>query len=138
MMNRTYIVNQLSERHFQDLMNLYNERSWTKTRTSDEVRKMIDNSYIFGLCDSESDQLVGFTRVVTDYVFRATIYDVIVLEQFQGQGFGRLLLEAVVNSTLIKGLERVDLFCADQNVLFYEKWGFQKVPVTTNYMSLIK
>lgn len=137
-MNRTYIVNQLSERHFQDLMNLYNERSWTKTRTSNEVRTMIDNSYIFGLCDSESDKLIGFTRVVTDYVFRATIYDVIVLEQFQGQGFGRLLLEAVVNSTLIKSIERVDLFCADNKVMFYEKWGFEKVPVTTNYMSLIK
>lgn len=137
-MNRTYIVNQLSERHFQDLMNLYNERSWTKNRTSDEVQAMIDNSYIFGLCDSESDQLIGFTRVVTDYVFRATIYDVIILEQFQGQGFGRLLLEAVVNSTLIKGIERVDLFCADNKVMFYEKWGFEKVPVTTNYMSLIK
>lgn len=137
-MNRTYIVNQLSERHFQDLMNLYNERSWTKNRTSDEVQAMIDNSYIFGLCDSESDQLIGFTRVVTDYVFRATIYDVIILEQFQGQGFGRFLLEAVVNSTLIKGIERVDLFCADNKVMFYEKWGFEKVPVTTNYMSLIK
>lgn len=137
-MNCTYIVNQLSERHFQDLMNLYNERSWTRNRTSDEVRAMIDNSYIFGLCDSESDQLIGFTRVVTDYFFRATIYDVIVLEQFQGQGFGRLLLEAVVNSTLIKGIERVDLFCADNKVMFYEKWGFEKVPVTTNYMSLIK
>lgn len=123
-MNRTYIVNQISERHFQDLMNLYNERSWTRTRTSDEVRKMIDNSYIFGLCDSESDQLIGFTRVVTDYVFRATIYDVIVLEQFHGEGFGRLLLEAVVNSELIKGIERVDLFCADNKVMFYEKWGF--------------
>jgi hypothetical protein len=48
MMNRTYIVNRLSEKHFQDLMNLYNEASWTKTRTSDEVREMIDNSYIFG------------------------------------------------------------------------------------------
>lgn len=137
-MNRTYIVNQLSERHFQDLMDLYNEASWTKTRTSDEVRKMIDNSCIFGLCDSESDQLIGFTRVVTDFVFRATIYDVIVLKQFQGEGFGRLLMEAVINSTLIKGIERVDLFCADNKVMFYEKWGFQQVPITTNYMTLIK
>lgn len=119
-------------------MNLYNEASWTKTRTSDEVRKMIDNSYIFGLCDSKSDQLIGFTRVVTDFVFRATIYDVIVLKQFHGEGFGRLLMEAVINSTLIKGIERVDLFCADNKVMFYDKWGFQKVPITTNYMTLIK
>lgn len=137
-MNRTYIVNQLSEKQFQDLMNLYSEASWTKTRTSDEVRKMNDNSCIFGLCDSESDQLIGFTRVVTDFVFRATIYDVIVLKQFQGKGFGRLLMEAVINSTLIKGIERVDLFCADNKVMFYEKWGFQQVPINTNYMTLIK
>ncbi|GLX68032.1 GNAT family N-acetyltransferase [Paenibacillus glycanilyticus] len=137
-MNPTYIVNQLSEKHFQDLLNLYSERSWTKTRTSDEVRAMIDNSYIFGLCDSESDQLIGFTRVVTDYVFRATIYDVIVMERFQGKGFGRLLLQTVVNSTLIKSIERVDLYCEDNKVVFYEKWGFEKVPATTNYMRLIK
>lgn len=62
------------------------------------------------------------------------IYDVIVAQKYRGLGYGRVLLETLIADERLKNIERVELYCQDRNVSFYEKFGFKKVPEGTHLM----
>jgi ribosomal protein S18 acetylase RimI-like enzyme len=67
---------------------------------------------------------VAFCRVLTDFVFRATIYDVIVAPPHRGQGLGRRLLDAITTHPRLQNVSVLWLCCEPDRVPFYEKWGF--------------
>ena len=50
---------------------------------------------LIGLCDSERRHLMAFARILTDYVYKALILDVIVEPAYRGRGLGRLLMESI-------------------------------------------
>jgi GNAT superfamily N-acetyltransferase len=72
--------------------------------------------------------LIGFARAVTDDLFRAYIEDVIVDEAYRGQGIGgeitRRLLERLAH------VEEIALNCEDHLIPFYERFGFERFPMT--------
>ena len=99
------------------------ERSyWAKGRTRDKIEKTIANCLCFGLYTDEGQQ-VGFARVVTDYAVFGWIMDVFILEDFRGQGLGKLLMAAIMNHPDLQGLERLGLGTKDAHGL-YEQFGF--------------
>ena len=69
-----------------DIIHTYlsNTSYWAQGRPRSMVEKSIQHSLNFGLYDS--DQQVGFARVVTDYATFAWLCDVFVLESHQGLG----------------------------------------------------
>jgi GNAT superfamily N-acetyltransferase len=77
---------------------------------------------VLALIDRETDRLVGFTRALTDWRYRAYVYDVIVAPDWQGQGLGRVLVEAML--TRLEGVETIELTCRPDMVGFYRRWGF--------------
>lgn len=124
----------LSEQHIMQLMNLYEGESWCKERKLDDVGKMLKNSWIIALIDSSNDKLIAFGRVLSDFVYRAFVYDVIVDREYRGLGYGRLIIEGIVSHEDFKNIERIQLNCIDKNVPFYNKLGFNKAPEGTNLM----
>ncbi|KAK4219864.1 hypothetical protein QBC37DRAFT_367468 [Rhypophila decipiens] len=59
----------------------------------EQLEALVQNSYCFGLhLDTE---MVGFARLVTDYVTFAYLTDVYVLEEHQGHGLGRSMMECI-------------------------------------------
>ncbi|NJN01699.1 MAG: GNAT family N-acetyltransferase [Leptolyngbyaceae cyanobacterium SL_1_1] len=119
------VINQLSKAQIQDLHQLYQTAWWARGRSLDDTRRLVQNTdEVFGLCADESARLIGFSRVLTDYLFRALILDVIVAPDYQGQGLGRILLDAMVNHPALAQVESFGLFCTAEMVPFYEKWGF--------------
>ncbi|NJL49176.1 MAG: N-acetyltransferase, partial [Leptolyngbyaceae cyanobacterium SM2_5_2] len=42
---------------------------------------------LFGLCDEDTQNLVAFARVLTDGVYRAIVFDVIVSETIVAKGW---------------------------------------------------
>ena len=119
------IVHRLSPRHVDDLMVLYAQAWWTDKRTRADVDAMLANTQLlFGLIDEATDALVGFSRVLTDYVYRGTLYDVIVREDLQGTGLSRLLLDAVVAHPALREVEAIDLTCLPEKSGLYAKWGW--------------
>lgn len=119
------VIHQLTDLQIQDLCNLYQSTWWAKGRQPDLVRQMLAHSdIIVGLCDSQTRELVGFARVLTDDVYRAFLLDVIVQEESRSSGLGRMLMEAIVNHPRLQGVEAFILFCLPEMVPFYEKWGF--------------
>jgi predicted GNAT family N-acyltransferase len=128
------LIYNLSETQINDLMELYHEESWSKNRSIDDVKKMLKTSWIIGIKDQKTDKLIAFARVLTDYVFRAFIYDVIVAKDYRKLGLGKLIINSILNHECLKNVERIELNCIDSNVVFYQKLGFKNVPEGTNMM----
>ena len=75
-----------------------------------------------------SDRLIGLARATSDHAFNATIWDVLVDPEFQGQGLGKAMVEQMVRSLLRKDIGNITLF-ADAKVLeFYRQMGFEADP----------
>ncbi|MDR3594337.1 GNAT family N-acetyltransferase [Clostridium sp.] len=124
----------LSECQMIDLLDIYKEESWSKNREIDDVRKMIEKSWIIAIIDSNNGKIIAFARVLSDFVYRAFIYDVIVSKNYRGLKFGKLIINSIINHRDFKNVERIELNCIDDKVLFYKKLGFDKVPNGTNMM----
>jgi N-acetylglutamate synthase-like GNAT family acetyltransferase len=75
-------------------------------------------------------QLIGFARAISDGIYRATIWDVIVHPDYQGAGLGRKLVETVLAHPRINRVERVYLMTTNQEN-FYRRIGFQSNATTT-------
>ncbi|KAK0629021.1 hypothetical protein B0T17DRAFT_524391 [Bombardia bombarda] len=91
---------------------------WAKGLTTDALRRSVENSFCFGLYvrtaaggdgerewisdmrdTSSSYAMIGFARLVTDYVTVGYLTDVYVLQEHQGKGLGTWLM-GCVNETL--------------------------------------
>lgn len=113
------------------------ERSyWAKGRSLETVRKSIANSLCFGVYDVSGKQL-GFARVATDYAVFGWLMDVFILEEYRGQGLGKLLIEAVTGHSALKNIRRLGLGTADAHGL-YEQYGFTRLSKPENMMELLR
>jgi predicted GNAT family N-acyltransferase len=123
-MDKYRIVETLSESQVSDLMDLYKNEFWSDKRTREDVVKMLASSdVIIGLVD-ECDRLIGITRVLTDFVYRAMIFDVIIKPTHRKMGLGAKLMDAVLNHPKLQTVENFALNCLPHMIPFYERWGF--------------
>lgn len=99
---------------------------WAIGRSRDIVQRAAESSLNFGVFDSE-EELVGYARIVTDYVTFAWLCDVYVEPTMRGNGMGKLLAETVVDTLRPLALKRVLLSTLDAHGL-YEKVGFIQFP----------
>jgi len=68
--------------------------------------------------------LVGTGRALSDGVWRAAIYDVAVLPEYQGQGIGSSIIQYLIEAA---NVDVVMLYAAPGKEAFYEKFGFRKM-----------
>ncbi|BCL39738.1 GNAT family N-acetyltransferase [Nostoc sp. MS1] len=122
-MNYT-IVHQLTKNQILELVELYQHEFWSKGRTYPDVVKMINSSNIVIALIDKDEHLIGFTRVLTDFVYRATIYDVIIKSTHRDQGLGAKLLNAIIHHPQLITVEQLTLYCLPEMIPFYERWGF--------------
>ncbi len=117
---------QFPEDRLRELYDLYVREWWTGARQFDDVVKMIKHSDIVIGRYSEDGALIGFARVLTDFTFKAMIFDVIVAERPKGSGIGRELIERIWTHPLLTTVESFELYCPERLVPFYNKLGFDK------------
>lgn len=123
-MDKYRIVEILTESQVSDLMDLYKNEFWSDKRTRQDVVKMLASTdVIIGLVD-ECDRLIGITRVLTDFVYRAMIFDVIIKPTHRKMGLGAKLMDAVLNHPKLQTVEHFYLNCLPNMIPFYERWGF--------------
>ena len=98
---------------------------WAQGRSLQDLRHMLAGSAaVVSLWRGR--RLVGFARASSDGVFRAVLWDVVIPQDLQGQGLGRQLVEALLNTPPLRGVERVYLMTTN-SAGFYEQLGFQRV-----------
>ena len=107
------------------LMALFAEQWWTKDRTVDDVAAMLEHTdLIASVTDTDTDDLLGFARVITDFTFVAVLLDVIVADASRGNGFGALLMNALVDHPRLAQVQSLELSCQENLEAFYARWGF--------------
>lgn len=118
------IISELTEEQIAELTDLYTNEFWSQNRTRQDVAKMLAASdIVIGLVD-DCDRLIGFLRVLTDFVYRAFIFDVIVKATHRNQGLSKKLLDSVIHHPQLQLVEYFGLYCLPEMVPFYERWGF--------------
>ncbi len=104
------------------LIPLFEQAPWARGRTVAETTHMVRQTDLF-ITAWEDRRLIGCGRVLTDYVYRASIWDVIVDSAYQGQDVGTEIIHRILNHP---ALQRVELFwlCTRDKETFYETLGF--------------
>ncbi len=119
-------TNRLSKSQIKQLHLLYQKEWWSKGRTLEQTRKAVKGSnYIFGICEGLSDRLVAFARVITDHVFKAWIFDVIVDQNYREKGLGKILMDSILKHSSLKRVGHIELYCLPEMKRFYKKWNFK-------------
>ena len=121
------VVNQLNETQISQLVELYKNEFWSKNRTYQGVVKMLAASDIIIALINQEKELIGFCRILTDFVYRGVLYDVIIKSNYRTMGFGAKLLNEVINHHQLKEVENIALFCLPEMIPFYQNWGFTDV-----------
>ena len=105
-----------------DVIHGFLDRSyWAAGRTRETIRRSIENSVAFGVY--EGGRQVGFARVITDYATFAWVADVFILEEYQGRGLSKWLMETMLSHPELQKFRRWVLATKDAHGL-YEKFGF--------------
>ncbi|MCU0534783.1 MAG: GNAT family N-acetyltransferase [Hydrococcus sp. Prado102] len=119
------VIDRLNDDQIEDLYRLYQAEWWSKERKKADIERMLKHSdLIVAFCDPNSKRLLAFSRILTDYVYRATIFDVIVGASYRGNGLGRILIDIIANHPKLKSVEGLYLYCLPEMIPFYKKWGF--------------
>ena len=70
-------------------------------------------------------KLAGFVRAITDGVYRAKIFDLIVDPEWRGRGLGVELIERAHSHPALAECRRISLICLEDMVPFYEARGYE-------------
>ena len=98
---------------------------WAKNRSINDLRKSLANSdAIISLWDG--NQIVGFGRALSDGVFRAVLWDIVIDENHQGKGYGKLIVNNLLNSRKLKNTKKIYLMTTNKK-LFYSQIDFKEV-----------
>lgn len=118
-------LDRLTEAQVHELVALYQEEWWTKGRELEDVRRMLEQTdIVVAFCERESRRLVAFARVLTDGVYKALIFDVIVAGSHRDHGLGRALMDALLEHPGLKTVRHLELYCLPELIPFYRRWGF--------------
>jgi len=121
------VIYKLNLRHIKQLHNLFQKEWWTNKRSMEETQKVVANSSIvIGLIDNNNN-LKAFARVLTDYTFKAIIFDVIVDERLRDKGLGKELMNLIIGHDKLKEVKHFELYCLPEMVAFYKGYGFSNV-----------
>jgi predicted GNAT family N-acyltransferase len=118
-------ISTLTDTQATQLHELYQHEWWSQDRQASDIQKLLLNSdYIFGICESHSQRLVAFARVLSDQMYRAIVFDVIVAVDCRSRGLGLSLIEQIVLHPELSRVECIQLFCLPEMIPFYQKFGF--------------
>jgi predicted GNAT family N-acyltransferase len=118
-------IDNLTEEQIEELYGMYQSEWWTKGREISDIRRMLEHSSIIvAFCDRDNKRMVAFARILTDYVYKALILDVIVHSSYRSQHLGRKLMDSILEHPSLESVRHLELYCLPEMVPFYRKWGF--------------
>ena len=98
---------------------------WAKGRTINDLKKCLANSDVI-VSLWVGNEIVGFGRALTDGIYRGVFWDIVIDQNHQGKGFGKLIVKNLLSSKKIKNIEKVYLMTTNQK-LFYSQLNFKEV-----------
>ena len=120
------VVYALDDRLIEQLHKLYQAEWWTSGRSLEDTRQCIRGSQVcVGLVDSAGN-LLAFARVITDFTFKAIIFDVMVSSAARKGGLGSRIMEAITRHERLRHIKHIELYCLPELFAFYKRNGFSE------------
>src|SRR5689334_18275349 len=107
---------------FHQLRALQQETSWAKERSLIDLQRAVAATDLV-LTAWHEGTLVGCVRVLTDFVYRAVLCDVVVHSEYRRQGIGRALVEQVTSHPRLARVQKFTLLTTTARG-FYEHLGW--------------
>ena len=104
---------------------LENNTFWAKNRTINDLKKCLANSDVI-VSLWVGNKIVGFGRALTDEIYRAVLWDIVIDQNYQGKGFGKLIVKSILSSKKIKNTKKLYLMTTNKK-LFYSQLDFKEV-----------
>ena len=104
---------------------LENNTFWAKNRTIKDLKKCLANSDVI-VSLWVRDEIVGFGRALTDGIYRGVLWDIVIDQNYQGKGFGKLIVKSLLSSKKIKNTKKLYLMTSNKK-LFYSQLDFEEV-----------
>lgn len=117
------ILNHFEEDKLHEIKEVYHSVGWTK-HTNEVISKLFHRSDVVSIAFFEG-RIVGVGRALTDGVFNATIYDVVVHMDYQRKGIASYIMRDLLNQ--LKDVSCVLLISTTGNEPFYRKHGMKNL-----------
>ena len=98
---------------------------WAKDREINELKRCLANSDVV-VSIWYCNEIVGFGRALSDGIYRGVLWDVVIDQNHQGKGYGRLIIKTLLSSKKIKNAKRVYLMTTNKKS-FYCQLDFKEV-----------
>ncbi|MDO6848090.1 GNAT family N-acetyltransferase [Priestia megaterium] len=102
---------------------IYHSVGW-ENHNEEKIKKVFQSSNVVAIAYDE-DNIAGFGRALSDGVFNAAIYDVVVDEHYQNKGIGQKVIRNLLAQ--LDDISCVHLVSTAGNEEFYRKAGFRKM-----------
>ncbi len=97
---------------------------WARDRKLQQLRACLAQSDIV-VSIWLGKKIVGFGRALTDGIYRGVLWDVVIDAQFQGKGYGKLIVQTILNSKEMKRTKKIYLMTTNKKD-FYCQLGFRE------------
>ena len=101
------------------------DTSWAKNRKIKDLKQCLANSDVI-VSLWINNKILGFGRALSDGVYRSVLWDIVIDDDYQGKGYGKLIVNSLLDSKKIKPSEKVYLMTSNQKD-FYCQIGFDEV-----------
>ncbi|MBM7867331.1 GNAT family N-acetyltransferase [Heliobacterium gestii] len=119
------VIDKLTGKQIEEAYHLCKQEWWGKERKLDEFQKAVHHSsVVLAFREVETEKIIAFARVITDFTYKAMLIDIVVAEHYRKNGLGREMMERIVHHPELESVSIFELFCAPELTPFYEKWGF--------------
>ncbi|RMA90793.1 GNAT family N-acetyltransferase [Priestia megaterium] len=117
------LSNSIENVEWSRMKEIYHSVGWTN-HNEEKIKKVFQSSNVVAIAYDE-DNIAGFGRALSDGVFNAAIYDVVVDEQYQNKGIGQKVIKNLLAQ--LDDISCVHLVSTSGTEDFYKKAGFQKM-----------
>ena len=98
---------------------------WAQDRSLNDLRKCLANSDVV-VSIWYHNEIVGFGRALSDGVYRGVLWDIVIDQNHQGKGYGRMIVQTLLDSKKIKQTQKIYLMTTNKKS-FYSQVDFKEV-----------
>lgn len=120
---KIYFSHSIENVEWSRMKEIYHSVGW-KNHDEEKIKKVFQSSNVVAIA-YDKNKIIGFGRALSDGVFNAAIYDVVVDEHYQNKGIGQQIIENLLAQ--LKNVSCVHLVSTSGNEEFYRKAGFRKM-----------
>jgi ribosomal protein S18 acetylase RimI-like enzyme len=127
--NSNIIIKFVDDWDENEIIDLYKAGNWWNDKyDSSSIKFLIKGSYKFAVVIEKNEgRAIGMGRLISDGVSDAYIQDLIIIDDYRGLGFGKKLVNFLLEHCISKGINWIGLISEPGQDVFYSDLGFYKM-----------